>query len=117
MTKYSYLFWITLLGLALLAGLLYGAMVGNLLALLTLVALGTTALISLGVGLTLLVNTASRSLANARETLCLALMQHLQTMLRENAQNNHLLRQAQGRLPAPESTTSLLIDEGLFEEL
>ncbi|MCL4299482.1 MAG: hypothetical protein KJ077_27345 [Anaerolineae bacterium] len=119
----GYNFTFALISLATLAGLIYFASLGVIAAIVTLVVLFTILLVGIGAGIALAItrmmaDKAQRSfIDNAQENLTImAALQRIQ-----NQQNQTLLQQLGivAKLPAPQSNPvdSLLIEEGIFEEI
>jgi hypothetical protein len=122
----GYTFALSLIWLAILAGLVYlAAAQGSIVAAVILAILATVLLVGLGAGITLatqrMANEKSQAdfVNNAKENL--AIMASLQRV--QNSQNQTLMQQLKqaARLPEPppgfDPGGALLIEEGVFDEL
>lgn len=119
----GYTFATILMVLAIIALLIYAAMLGSLIAVAILAVLATVLLVGLGAGIALATQRMANDKAqvdfvnNAKENL--AMMQAMQRL--QNAQNQTIMSQLGqvARLPEPprDLDSALLIDEGLFSDL
>lgn len=121
MTTQGLVLWLILLLTAVLAALVWLAVLGYLLAYIALAVLGTVALIGLGLsfGLVHTKIAAERQqqmfMDNAQENL--SIMSALQSV--QNKQNQTLMQQLNqvSRLPQPPGQNGFMIADGIFDEL